>query len=50
MGLNQPSIVFQKCIQNVHSREQQSMNGKRVARKRKMISQLRQFKENEDQI
>ena len=45
-GTNQLSIVFQKCIQNIHSRGKQSMDGKRVARR----SPLRQFKEKEDQI
>ena len=50
MGLDQASIVFQKCIQNIQSREQQLMDEKRVARRREMISQFCQFKEKEDQI
>ena len=34
MGLNQPSIAFQKSIQNIHSREQLSMDGKRCKKKK----------------
>ena len=33
-----------------YSREQQSMDGKRVARRRKIINPLRPFKEKDDQI
>ena len=33
MGLKQLLIVFQKFIQNIHSREQQLMDGEKDARK-----------------